>query len=340
MQLPLTTDEIHPPNPPAHPGSPYDSNGNCIHHPSVKLARLANPNDPDDTYIIERKHCPKCCLNSIIRDTARKTNIIGQHHSIDVSTRSLGWINGSVTSPNSRGAVNSFRSYRGTPTTSSHDASASLSLPYSFEEGHGVRLDRKEITNERIIDDDGGNGSYYSRQQRGPRRDARSLDGSSYTYSYRDPRDIPFRTQKDPSVVSSSSISSRMQSSRTLESPSLKSATRSKKGGQQQQGSVRSHSPESKGSTIGMSTIPSTAGDSSLASTCSTITMDTSFRKNRRRKNNNNNNNKKHRQFSSGLDPVREGDSRGRDPEESGSSRGGSSGGGGNGNGKPHIPTQ
>jgi len=232
--------------------------------------------------------------------------------------------------------VNSFRSYRELPTTSSHDASASLSLPYSFEEGHGVRLDRK-VTNERIINDDGGNnGSYYSRRQRGPRRDARSLDGSSYTtYSYRDPRDIPFRTQKDPSVVSSSSISSRMQSSRTLESPSLKSAT-SRSNGRQQRGSVRSHSPESKGSTIGMSTIPSTAGDSSLASTCSTITMDTSFRKNRRRKNNNNN--KKHRQFSSGLDPVREGDSRGRDPEESGSSRDGSSGVAGNG--KPHIPTQ
>ena len=115
--------------------------------------------------------------------------------------------------------------------------------------------------------------------------------GSSHS-QVRDPRDIPFRTTpKDPSVTSSSYSSRRHPS----QSPSSV-----RNGGR---GSVRSRSPESKGSTVGRSTISSISitaggGDLSVASTCSAITKDASFRMRQHGRRRNDSNNGKRRPFS------------------------------------------
>lgn len=312
---PLTTDEVVPPNPSAHPGAPHDSNGNCIHHPSVKLARLANitANTSDSiSWIIERKRCPKCCLNSIIHDTARKTDF-GQ------SFLSKGR---SVTRSEARSVGGKSR-YSYKPAGSYSVASVSVScasLPQSFEEGlsnlKDQKIDGSFISGAESV-------SYFSRggDQWKPDRS----ENGSFT-ERRDPRDIPFRTPKDPSAASSS-ITSRMSinrsnTSQTSESPSYKPALRAHtRGGHGRR--QRDLSPESKNSTIGMSTIPTAD-----ASTCSTITMDTAlFGRSQRRHHGSS------RPFSSGLDPVRETDSRGRDPEEESRSLM-------SGDANGHVPTQ
>lgn len=309
---PLTTDEVNPPNPSAHPGAPYDVDGNCIHHPSVKLARLSDssPKIASDSisWIIERKRCPKCCLNSIIHDTARKSDL-GQ------SFLSRG--GRSVTRSEARSVGGMRYSYKpaGSHASDTGVSVSCASIPYSFEEGLGNITNRK-MDGSTISGADSI--SYYSRR-------GREKNENGFYNERRDPRSIPFRTPKDPSAASSS-ISSRMSMNRsntseTSESPSYKPAVRHGRGPRPK----RDLSPESKSSTIGMSTIPSAD-----TSTCSTITMDTALfgRSQRGRRGGS-------QPYSSKLSAVRETDSRGRDPEESHTSGDLSSG-----KGAMRIPTQ
>lgn len=310
---PLTTDEVNPPNPSAHPGAPYDIDGNCIYHPSVRLARLSDGSSPkvaNDSIscTIERKRCPKCCLNSIIHDTARKS---------DLGQSFLSRSGRSVTRSEARSVGSKRYSYKPAGSYAS-DAGVSVScasLPYSFEEGLGNLTDRK--MDESIIS--GADSiSYYSRR-------GREKNENGFYHDRRDHWNIPFKTPKDPSAASSS-IASRMSMNRshrseTSELPSYKPAVRPSRGPRPKRGL----SPESTSSTIGMSTIPSAD-----TSTCSTITMDTALfgRSQRGRRG-------RSHPYLSKLSAVRETDSGGRDPEESFTSDDMSSG-----KGVSRIPTQ
>ncbi|KAL3777211.1 hypothetical protein HJC23_013756 [Cyclotella cryptica] len=341
----LTSDEINPPNPPAYRGAPFDSWGNCIHHPSVRLARPAPDNggsgdddyDSSTSWIVERKRCPKCCLNSIIHDTVRKSNL------------SESFLSGG--GGGSRSATKSRYSYTSPGGRSNPAASvSSASFPHAFEEGPHVghsqvvrsppprafEADRSTASSRGDAGMDSrsvksGGGSFYSgRGRRDRERDFRSEDGDGSYYSGRpqDPQDVSFRGAHDPSAASFHSSTDR--SKPIDESKPMQRQTR-RPGNRKQ----RDLSPES---TIGMSTIPSSMDTSA----CSTITMDTSLysrtsqHRGRRHTPHGGSNTKRGRPYATDLVPVHENDSRGRDPEEGSHSRASD----GRGRRGPRIPTQ
>ena len=202
------------------------------------------------------------------------------------------------------------------------------SLPQSFE-------DPRNFTDDKNLFLDGSSytSSYYNGRHRGGWNQRgshynRSLKNGSYDFRrngtnmnngrnnghekqpWRDPREIPFRTPKDPSIASSSSTS-RMSRTDTSESPSYRPAIRhrSRRDQRERDNDSSPSLPSDSNTTLGMSTIPTAD-----ASTCSTITMDTLLDRGR-----NGSSSSKRRQSRqrSGLDPVREVDSRGRDPDGS-----------------------
>ena len=267
---------------PSHTGSPFSTNGTCIHHPTVQLATY---HPPTQSYTIERKRCPKCCLQTIIQDTALKQHSNG----LGRSSKSLG--------------AKSRYSYQ-LPGAGSVSCA---SLPQSFEDPRNFRRDNK---NNLLDDSSYSSVGYYSRRGvwNGHHNTSNRSKGghwnNSDTRSWRDPREIPFRTPKDPSIASSTT---RMSRSDTSESPSYRPAVRHRSNGRQRRDN---HNPSSSLSsdtlTMG-STIPTAD-----ASTCSTITMDTALDRRGRH-----GGKRRSRQRYEALDPVCEVDSRGRDPDGS-----------------------
>lgn len=159
-----------------------------------------------------------------------------------------------------------------------------------------------------------GNRSVGSYRADGSRRgheraksvDGRSEDGIYYNGGRVNPRDIPFRTPRDPSAASSLPSRPPMARSKSHEHRDPKKLHEHISGRKQK----RDLSPNN---SLGMSTIPTiVTGDSS---TCSTITMDASIFSHTPRGNRHNHKGSK-RQWNTALVPVHETDSRGRDPEE------------------------
>ncbi|KAL7518477.1 hypothetical protein ACHAWX_003299 [Stephanocyclus meneghinianus] len=313
----LNSDEVNPPNLPAYRGAPFDSSGNCIRHPSVKLATPApNKSDSGDddydgstSWIIERKRCPKCCLNSIIHDTVRKSNLSESFFSGGGNSRNASKSRYSHVSPGGR--------------SNAAASISSASFPRSFQESPRVTHSHvrspppRSFHADRSTASSRGDAGIDTRRTRSI-RDFCSEEDDSY-YSGR-----PQQEPQDPSAASSySSPPKPIEQVTPMPIP-----RQTQRAVQRRQ---RDLSPES---TIGMSTIPSSLDTSD----CSTITMDTSLysrehkHRGRPHPSHAGSHGKRGRPYSTNLVPVRENDSRGRDPEEDSNP--------GSGRRRSRIPTQ